>query len=55
MKAMVLAGPGRVLVRVRACGVGLTVVKGIADARIPFVPTHPRNETAGRIALVMPG
>lgn len=68
MKAMVLAGPGRplelhdvpvpqvgpndVLVRVRACGVGLTVVKGIEDARIPAYPRIPGHELAGEVAAV---
>lgn len=68
MRAMVLAGPGRplelrdvpvpeagpndVLVRVRACGVGLTVVKGIADGRIPSYPRIPGHELAGEVAKV---
>ena len=45
-------GPNDVLVRVRACGVGLTVVKGIADARITSYPRIPGHELAGDVTEV---
>src|SRR5262245_55197855 len=68
MRAMVLAGPDRplelrdvpvptvgpndVLVRVAACGVGLTIVKGIGGARIAMYPRIPGHELAGRVERI---
>ena len=69
MKAMVLAAPGAplelrdvpvpkpgpndVLVRVRACGIGLTVVNLIATpGRVTSYPRIPGHEIAGEVAAV---
>jgi propanol-preferring alcohol dehydrogenase len=68
MKAMVLAGPGRplelrdvpvptvgpndVLVRVLACGVGLTLIKGFASGRISGYPRIPGHEICGTVTAV---
>jgi D-arabinose 1-dehydrogenase-like Zn-dependent alcohol dehydrogenase len=68
MKAMVLPGPGRplelrevpvpsigpsdVLVQVRACGVGLTILKGFASGRVSGYPRIPGHEICGTVAAV---
>jgi D-arabinose 1-dehydrogenase-like Zn-dependent alcohol dehydrogenase len=54
-----VAGPGEVLVRVRACGVGstvLNVINGDLTARDPkWLPRVPGHEAAGEVAAVGPG
>src|SRR5258708_18891607 len=68
MKAMVLPGPGRplelrevpvpsigprdVLVQVRACGVGLTILKGFASGRVSGYPRIPGHEICGTVTAV---
>ena len=65
MKAMVLTAPGRplelrdvamptfgpsdVLVRVLACGVGLTLLKGFASGRVSGYPRIPGHEICGTV------
>jgi len=65
---MVLAGPGRplelrevpvpaigpsdVLVRLLACGVGLTLIKGFASGRISAYPRIPGHEICGTVEAV---
>jgi len=68
MKAMVLTGPGRplelrevpvphvgpndVLVRVRACGIGLTLLKGFASGKVSAYPRIPGHEICGDVTAV---
>ena len=68
MKAMVLTGPGRplelrdvpvpklgpndVLVRVLACGVGLTLLKGFASGRVSEYPRIPGHEICGTVTKI---
>ena len=51
--AMPIAGPADVLVRVRACGIGLTVVNLIATpGRVTAYPRIPGHEIAGDVVEV---
>ncbi len=46
-------GPNGVLIRVRACGIGLTVVKGVATAgRVKSYPRIPGHEIGGDVVAV---